>query len=149
MKNRVTRRLFKKMWLFFAKASQTRDARIKKPKKLIKDEARAIEIWESICHYTDTVLEYNPKIEECYAEWADDEHPVYVFLEARKLRIVNSIIGYDVELSPHSHQWCTQVFYRELHKRRSNKKAEALDRVVHSLDTLIKDINDFKAKKPI
>jgi hypothetical protein len=135
-KRRMLRMFWKRVKLMWAKTISTRDRRIKRPHNVSAEEKRALEIWSRVVHQPDSVLLYDPKTYECYAELVDPEHPLYLFLESGRIRIINTVIGYDVTLTGVSETWCTQEFYREIHKRRARFKADALGRVVHSLDIL-------------
>ena len=108
----------------------------RRPMGLPHEVDTALRIWTKVIHDEDSELLYNPVNHECYAEWVDRNNPVYLFLESGRLRIVNTVIGYDVHLKMAEADWCTEVFNREVNRRRSEFKRIALGKVMHSLDDL-------------
>ena len=110
--------------------------KVRKPKSLPPEIDTALRIWIRVIHEESSELLYNPVTQECYAEWVDDNNPVYLFLESGRLRIVNTVIGYDVHLTQAEENWFTECFQREANRRRSEFKRNALGKVIHSLDDL-------------
>jgi hypothetical protein len=110
--------------------------KVRRPKGLAPEVDTALRIWTRVVHEEDSELLYNPVTQECYAEWVDSSNPVYLFLESGRLRIVNTVIGYDVHLKQAEEDWCTECFKREVNRRRSEFKRIALGKVMHSLDDL-------------
>lgn len=96
----------------------------------------AVRIWKRVIRHSESVLIYNPKTGECFAEWIDPACPVYLFLENSRIRIVNTVVGYDVVLDPLTADWCFRFFTREINRRRTEFKRDALSKVAHSLDGL-------------
>ena len=96
----------------------------------------AVRIWKRVIRQPESVLIYNPKTDECFAEWIDPACPVYLFLENSRIRIVNTVVGYDVVLDPMTADWCFRFFTREINRRRTEFKRDALSKVAHSLDGL-------------
>jgi hypothetical protein len=96
----------------------------------------AVRIWKRVIRQPESVLIYNPKTDECFAEWIDPACPVYLFLENSRIRIVNTVVGYDVALDPLTTDWCFRFFTREINRRRTEFKRDALSKVAHSLDGL-------------
>ena len=110
--------------------------KIKRPVGMTSEVDTALRIWTRVVHTESSELLYNPVTQECYAEWVDESNPVYLFLESGRLRIVNTVIGYDVNLRMDEENWCTEVFNREVNRRRSEFKRIALGKIIHSLDAL-------------
>lgn len=106
------------------------------------DVNTALRIWSRVVLNDDSELMYNPVTHECYAEWFDRNNPVYLFLESGRMRIVNTVIGYDVQLGNDEENWCSEIFRREVNRRRNTFKTEALGKVVHSLDDLERRLID-------
>jgi len=106
------------------------------PRGLSDVSLTALRIWRRVVHWSTSDLLYNPVTSECYAEVVIGGHRVYCFLESGRLRIINTVVGYDVELSIEAERWCSGVFTREVNRRRTAFKNVALGRVVHSLDDL-------------
>lgn len=115
--------------------------KVRRPKGLAPEVDTALRIWTRVVHEEDSELLYNPVTQECYAEWVDSNNPVYLFLESGRLRIVNTVIGYDVHLKQAEEDWCTECFKREVNRRRSEFKRIALGKVMHSLDDLEDRLN--------
>lgn len=125
--------------------------KVRRPKGLAPEVDTALRIWTRVVHEEDSELLYNPVTQECYAEWVDSSNPVYLFLESGRLRIVNTVIGYDVHLKQAEEDWCTECFKREVNRRRSEFKRIALGKVMHSLDDLEVRLNTkrrFAITKP-
>ena len=118
--------------------------KVRRPVGLAPEVDTALRIWTRVVHEEDSELLYNPVTQECYAEWVDSNNPVYLFLESGRLRIVNTVIGYDVHLKQAEEDWCTECFKREVNRRRSEFKRIALGKVMHSLDDLEVRLNRKK-----
>jgi hypothetical protein len=115
----------------------SRDDRKKgRPQGRSADVNTALRIWSRVVLNAESDLLYNPVTDECYVEWFDTANPVYLFLESGRMRIVNTVIGYDVLLESGEESWCFEIFRREVNRRRNTFKTEALSKVVHSLDDL-------------
>lgn len=110
--------------------------RVNRPTRITPEVDTALRIWSRVVHEDTSTLLYNPQTHESYAEWTAGGGPIYLFLESGRLRIVNTVVGYDVRLDAAAENWCSQVFTREVHRRRSAFKRHALGKVVHSLDEL-------------
>jgi hypothetical protein len=118
-------------------ASPERSTRsMKYPNQISLEEKQALSIWTMVVHEDSSELMYNPQTYESYAEYHGPGGPVFLFLESRNMRIVNSVVGYDVRLTQHAEEWASNVFNREIHKRRSHFKAEVNSKVRHSLAAL-------------
>lgn len=138
MKTNIKRAL-KRLYVKWYSRSRP-DNNFSRPKNLDSEETLALDIWIKICHKPESLLLYDPEKRECYAILQDEEHPIYLFLETQGMRIVNSTVGYTVPLGNRSDQWCTNIFFREVSKRRRALKKAALGRVTHSLEGLTKYI---------
>lgn len=135
-KHKLTR--FKRKWIiFWAKISSGKsDQRMKRPLNMMPSEQQAVRIWTKVVHQPDSELMYNPENHEAYALWESPGGPVYLFLESENLRVINTVVGYDIRLSARVEQWCATVFSREVAKRRKKFKTQAESKVIHSLDSL-------------
>lgn len=116
-------------------SSDHRDRRMKRP-QMDSTEEQAVRIWTKVVHQPDSELMYNPKTHEAYAVWDSPRGTVYLFLESQNLRVINTVVGYDIHLSSRVEQWCDNVFSREVDRRRKRFKKQAESKVVHSLDSL-------------
>lgn len=110
--------------------------RVPYPKKLSTEEQTALRIWAMVVHQETSELMYDPQTYESYAEYQGPGGPVYLFLESRNMRVVNTVVGYDVRLGADAELWATSVFNMEIHKRRSHFKAEVNSKIHHSLAAL-------------
>jgi hypothetical protein len=117
-----------------APGHQTR--RVSFPDKISFEEQTALRIWAMVVHQEASELMYDPQTYESYAEYQGPGGPIYLFLESRNLRVVNTVVGYDVRLSQAAELWATSVFNMEIHKRRSHFKAEVNSKIHHSLSSL-------------
>jgi hypothetical protein len=129
------RRLQWKVQLFFRRRLE-RKTFTRLANYLSADVRVAIRIWTRVIRHPESVLIYNPKTDECFAEWIDPACPVYLFLENSRIRIVNTVVGYDIMLDQVTADWCFRFFTREVNRRRTAFKRDALSKVAHSLDGL-------------
>ena len=97
---------------------------------------QAVRIWTKVIHQPESDLMYNPQTHEAYAQWESPSGTVYLFLEEGNLRVINTVVGYDIRLNIQVEQWCASLFTREVAKRRNKFKRQAESKVVHSLDNL-------------
>ena len=104
-------------------------------------EEQAVRIWTKVVHQPESDLMYNPQNHEAYARWESPSGTVYLFLESGNMRIINTVVGYDIRLSMKVEQWCSTHFSREVAKRRSKFKRQAESKVIHSLDSLESRLN--------
>lgn len=135
---------WKRFRVYFRRYFGQHNLKIRRPNSLPPEIDTALRIWTRVIHEEDSELLYNPVTQECYAEWVDLNNPVYLFLESGRLRIVNTVIGYDVHLKQAEEDWCTECFKREVNRRRSEFKRIALGKVMHSLDDLEVRLNRKK-----
>ena len=108
---------------------------MKRP-SMSQSEEQATRIWTKVVHQTDSDLMYNPQTHEAYAQWESPGGTIYLFLEAGNLRVINTVVGYDIRLSDKVEQWCASIFSREVAKRRNKFRKGAESKVIHSLDSL-------------
>lgn len=135
LKTRWTRFKRKFILAWYGLSASRRDSRIQKP-KMTETEAQAARIWIKVVHQKDSDLMYNPQTHEAYALWESPSGTVYLFLEAGNLRVINTVVGYDIRLSSQVEQWCASIFSREVAKRRAKFRKNAESKVTHSLDSL-------------
>jgi len=130
---------FKRRWIVFwgnVKSSARNDMRIKRPTKVSAEEEQAMRIWTRVVHAADSDLMYNPQTQDAYAQWDSPSGTVYLFLEHGNMRVINTVVGYDIRLSSGVEQWCGALFTREVAKRRARFRRRAESKVLHSLDSL-------------
>ena len=129
---------YKRQWIVFwcnTLSPARADRRMKRP-KMTPSEEQAARIWSQVVHQVDSDLLYNPQTQDAYALWEAPSGTVYLFLESGNLRIINTVVGYDIRLSNAVEHWCSKVFTREVAKRRNRFRLNAESKVVHSLDSL-------------
>jgi hypothetical protein len=129
-------RLVKLKQVFKTMAPGRETRRVSFPDKISSEERTALRIWAMVVHQDESELMYDPQTYESYAEYQGPGGPVYLFLESRNLRVVNTVVGYDVRLSAQAELWATSIFNLEIHKRRSHFKAEVNSKIHHSLSAL-------------
>jgi hypothetical protein len=130
---------FKRRWIvFWGNMSNTarNDLRIKRPAKVSAEEEQAMRIWTRVVHQRESDLMYNPQTHDAYAQWDSPSGTVYLFLESGNMRVINTVVGYDIRLSSAVEQWCGSLFAREVAKRRARFRCHAESKVLHSLDSL-------------
>lgn len=132
------RRRFTVAW--YGMNSARRDQRVTKP-KMTETESQAARIWQKVVHQKDSDLMYNPQTHEAYAQWDSPGGTIYLFLESGNLRVINTVVGYDIRLSAKVEQWCANIFTREVAKRRAKFRKNAESKVTHSLDSLENRLN--------
>lgn len=127
----------RRLWVTWKKLTTTpATRRLKKPSRMTVAEEQAVRLWKRIVVDSASTLLYQPEKYECFAEWSGPEGHIYLFLEEHNLRVINTVVGYDVRLSSEVEGWCSDIFYREVSKRRRRFRAEAEAKVTLSLDTL-------------
>lgn len=134
-------------FLKFFRDLSNEEKKIKKPKKISEQENYAISIWSMLIHNKKSDLFYNPENHECYVEYLGEGGPIYMFLESRNMRIINTIVIYDIRLGANTEQWCTKIFNREVHKRRTHFKNDATKKVNNSLEKLYERLNKKHGEK--
>lgn len=121
--------------IFFARLVRVqRDGRrfTKRPKKMAHAEETACQIFTSVLRNRGSKLYYDIHTQECYLR--SEDAAIYVFLEAENVKIINSVFGYDVNISNELEGYLLEKFIREMTIRRKSFKMEALSKVNHSLD---------------
>jgi len=141
--NHNLRRLRRKTSVIFNKLLNPshHERKVKKPLNMTESESQAVRIWTKVVHHKDSELMYNPKTHDSYAVWESPNGMIYLFLEKEKMRIINTVVGYDVKLSDKVDHWCSSIFAREVDKRRTKFKMDAESKVTHSLDSLESRLN--------
>lgn len=111
----------------------------KRPKNLDESQSIAIDITIKTILNPNSILNYDPQTHECYIE--DTVCDISIFIEARNLKIINTVFGYDITISIPSENYVTSVFRREVNKRRIKFKKAALDKIEFSLQKALNKIN--------
>lgn len=138
---RRTRRIIFTKWGRMLRAGD-KNRRISKPKKLSKEEDTALQIFLEILHDKDSKLYYDISTQECYISSPDKK--IFIFLESRNLKIINSVFGFDVHISMAVEHYMSEKFIREMAIRRNAFKNEILSRINHSLDATLEKIRSEK-----
>jgi len=118
--------------------STSNNTRLKRPQKLSKSEDTALQIFLEILHDTDSKLYYDITTQECYISSPNKE--IFIFLESRNVKIINSVFGYDVHISGDLEHYMSEKFIKEMAIRRNSFKNDVLSRINHSLDSTLDKI---------
>jgi hypothetical protein len=110
----------------------------RRPKNMCNAELSALTIYMRILRLPETKLYYDIKTQECYLK--SEEYQLYLFLEERNIKIINSVFGYDVRLTQELEAYMSDRFVHEMAIRRSAFKAEALNKVDHSLELTVERV---------
>lgn len=120
--------LFMKLRRAFSVKSGNRS---KLPKKISDSEKTACSIFLNLLKNPSSKMHFDGKTSECGL--SDKEKTLYVFLESRNLKIINTVFGYDTPIQPETEVYLGDRFIQELARRRAEFKAEAMLKVEHSL----------------
>jgi len=130
-----------RIW-YIRNTNAVNSTKVKRPINCSPEVLTAIRIWNHVIHSKNSTLMFDPVTGESLVEYSIDNTPIYLFLESRRLRIINSITGYDVSLTESERLWCEQNFKRELHIRRLRFKTKALNKIVNTLERLERKVID-------
>jgi hypothetical protein len=111
------------------------EVQTRRPKKLTESERTATEIFMNLVNRPSSKLYYDLKTSECYVRSEDGS--IFIFLEDRNIKIINSVYSFDVHISTELEAYLTARFERELAIRRLQFKREALSKVEHSLENTL------------
>lgn len=143
--NHRSRRYLKLFYLkgyFLFSFKRRADERIKRPTNLNPLQKMAVDISIKVMLNPMSKLYYDITTQECYVKHDMPEGTIYVFIEAMNVKIINTVFGYDIPMTMDAEQYLTHVFRREMAKRRSQFKNEALAKVDFSLHTVLDRINE-------
>jgi len=122
--------------------SDRRENRIKPSKNLTDAQRTAVTITAKTMLSPDSKLYYNMQSHECYIYRKDsDDSSLYIFIESGNIKIINTVFGYDINIDQNTEQYLTNIFTREMAKRRSNFKKEALAKIEFSLHKVLDKID--------
>ena len=134
------KRTFKYYWiLFIFKTIKAKD-KIRKPIRLTESESTATSIFMKILMNKGSKLYYDLETSECYIR--SEDSTLFIFLESNNVKIINSVYGYDVNISYDLETFLVDRFRRELSLRRRAFKKEALSKIEHSLETTLNKLNN-------
>ncbi len=105
--------------------------KVRLPRKLSDSERIAVSVFMRLIQDPESKLYYDIHTQECYVKSGDST--IYLFLEDRNLKAINTVVGYDIPLQSESEYYLSEKFRLELNKRRMVFKKEAMDKVDHSL----------------
>lgn len=129
------KRLTKLYWLRLLRFMRQSEVQTRRPKKLTESERTATEIFMNLVNRPSSKLYYDLKTSECYVRSEDGS--IFIFLEERNIKIINSVYSFDVHISTELEAYLTARFERELAIRRLQFKKEALSKVEHSLENTL------------
>jgi hypothetical protein len=105
-----------------------------------QDVKTGLRIWFWALRQGDSELLYDPVAHQCYLHLERAGHPLYMILEGDHMRIINSVIGYDIKISAAEYNYAEQGFFNEVHHRRQDFRKTIYNRVQNSLHTLYQDL---------
>lgn len=114
---------------------------IRKPKEteLNEQERIILKIFLKVLLDEETNLHYDMVGHECYLK--SKKFSLYLFLEHNKVKVINTIYGYDVTICNELYTFLLDKFGKQMTLRRKKFKNEALAKVEHSLDDTLKKLN--------
>ena len=124
------RRWFTRIVISVIKVMRHRD-RIKLPRKMSEAEKIGVSLFIRLLRDSESKMYYDIKSQECYIKSSDST--VYIFLESLNLKVINTVVGYDIHLQAETENYLSFKFIDELNKRRLAFKKEAMEKVDHSL----------------
>jgi|OM-RGC.v1.026807511 hypothetical protein len=95
-----------------------KNEKTKRPKNLNESQNMAVDITVKTILNPNSVLNYDPETHECYIQHDSIGGDLYIFIEARNIKIINTVFGYDIPISIPVENYVTSVFKREVTKRR-------------------------------
>jgi len=119
---------------FFTKSNQVR-----LPKDMEELEKMGVAIFLNLLKEENCKLYYDIKSSESYIKSEDET--LFVFLEDRNLKIINTVFGYDIRIKPEIETYLSKKFEKELYKRRTQFKKEATAKVDYSLHKTFQKLN--------
>lgn len=124
----------------FAMKNRNED-RVRRPKRVNELQRMALDIAVKLMVNPSSKLYYDLTTQECYVKNESESGTIYVFIESGNVKIINTVFGYDIPMIMEGEQYLISVFRREMAKRRSQFKKEALAKVDFSLHTVLDRIN--------
>lgn len=119
-------------WLYLKARSTFRSAkRCKLPSKMGDSEKIGVSLFMKLMLDPESKLHYDVKTAECYIKSQDGS--IYLFLENRNLKAINTVVGYDIPLQQETEIYLSEKFIKEMNNRKNTFKREALAKVDHSL----------------
>lgn len=137
------RYILRSVKLFFGRLSQVqKDGKrfTKRPVNMTHSEETVCQIFTSVLRNRGSKLYYDIHTQECYLR--SEDAAIYVFLEAGNVKIINSVFGYDVNISNELEGYLLEKFIREMTVRRKTFKKEALSKVHQSLDQTLNRVQN-------
>lgn len=111
-------------------------------KNLPELQACAVDIAVKTMRNPMSKLYYDLISQECYIKREDVTGNIYVFIESKNVKIIDTVFGYDIPINNRTEEYLTWVFRKELSHRRTMFKKEALSKVDFSLKTVLDKINE-------
>ncbi len=133
----------RRMWVRWKRVLKMKSKidRPKRPTKLNESQSMAVDIIIKSILDSTSELYYDIESQECYIKRIDPSGDIFFFLEPRNIKMVNTVFGYDIEIDINTENYISAVFKRELNKRRSKFKRDAVAKVEFSLQKALRKIN--------
>ena len=135
LNKRIIKRQLKRFWLrLIYRWLKPRD-RVQLPKRMSESERCATAIFMLVLHNQASKLYYDLQTTECYLR--SEDSTLFIFLESQNVKVINSVYGYDVNISLQLENFLVDRFRRELAIRRRSFKREAIAKCEHSLENTL------------
>lgn len=105
--------------------------RVRPPKTQTPTEEAISSIFLALLRSSETTLLVDIETSDHFI--INDKHALFISLERDKIQIINSVFGWDLEISETLFHFLHARFRKELTKRRQALKTEALSKQKHSL----------------
>jgi len=119
--------------------------KVRYPNNPSMQENIGFNIFNKLLKQFDTLLDYDYKTQECYL--ISKKYNIDILLESKNLKIITIDNVYDIKISNHMESYILDKILVEMLKRRLKFKNELLEKVNHSLDNTLKDLNDHDKSK--
>jgi hypothetical protein len=110
------------------------------PKKMTSSEKRVVDIVKNLIPDPDTKLDYDLNT----YEWDIINGHYCIFIEAGVVKVINSVFGYDVHISPQVEIYLIDECKKEKSRRRKQFKNNVESKVDNSLASILEEIKNKK-----
>ena len=125
------RRAIQKWYIFLVRLSTP-------PVQKSEYERDCISICKKLIHKEETILLLTPISNKRYIR--NEEHQIFVILEAHNVKVINHIYSYTVYLEKNSWENIIDLFDNEVERRREIFEKEITSNIKHSLQNILHSI---------
>ena len=136
------KKLLKKIKIHFLKYIRDtfpESRKVRLPKNISNQQTHAFRIFFKILKKEKTDLLYDLLTNECYLISELDN--VYIFIEDKNMKIVNTVYSHDVPLNPEVEKYILKKFELELNKRRGIFKNQIISKTNYHLSEIYTKIS--------